>query len=263
MFIGGTFGMMLAGLLGTFIGWRLCFFLVGLPGFILAIFSWNISEEKRHHTQLLKLERSTFEYIFKSKPYMLTIAGGVMLTFTSASIISWITEFLIRYHNYTVSEASVTFGIIVLIAGIAGIYSGGYLADRFFKVYNLPRSFIIAVCFIISSPVLYIIITTENKYLLIITLIIATFLMSMYYGPSVSLIQDILPKYKATAYAFYLFFAHLLGSTIAPSVIGKVSDLSNLRSALYIPVITNFAGGLLFLITTRLMYSINSKNTIS
>jgi hypothetical protein len=55
------------------------------------------------------------------------------------------------------------------------------------------------------------------------------------------------------AYAFYLFFVHLLGDTFSPSVIGKISDASNLRTALYLPVATNFLGAVFFLLTTKLM----------
>lgn len=78
--------------------------------------------------------------------------------------------------------------------------------------------------------------------------------MAWYYGPVVALIQDIVPQtLKATAYAFYIFFVHLFGDTLSPSVIGKLSDISSLKTAFYLPIATNFLGGLLFLLTTYLV----------
>jgi MFS family permease len=260
MFAGGTLGMILAGVLGTHFGWRICFFIVGIPGFILALLSWTISEKKQHHQSEVLIQRESINSIFKSPPYIVILLGGVLLTFTSGSIISWITIFMVRYHNFTVSEASLSLGSIVLAAGLAGIYFGGYLADRFYKK-GIPRSFVIALGFLIATPLLFIIINIESSWALIVSLFAGTFFMAWYYGPVIALIQDIVPSHlKATAYAFYLFFVHLLGDTVAPSVIGKISDISSLKTAFYLPILTNFLGAVCFLITTKLILKRNVKN---
>jgi MFS family permease len=253
MFAGGTLGMILAGVLGTYFGWRICFFIVGLPGFILALLSWTISEKKQPHHLDVHIERESIHSIFKSLPYIIILTGGVLLTFTSGSIISWITIFMVRYHNFTVSEASLSLGSIVLVAGLAGIYFGGFLADKFYRR-GIPRSFVIGIGFLAATPLLLIIINVESSWALIASLIAGTFFMAWYYGPVVALIQDIVPSHlKATAYAYYLFFVHLLGDTLSPSVIGKISDVSSLKTAFYLPILTNFLGALCFLITTRII----------
>jgi len=253
MFAGGTLGMILAGIIGTYLGWRICFFIVGVPGFILALLSWTIAEEKQPHLLQVHLEKESVYSIFKTMPFITNLIGGILLTFTSGSIISWITIFIVRYHNFTVSQASMSIGSIVLVTGLAGIYYGGNLADRLYKN-GTPRSFVIALGFLIATPLLFIIVITQNIIILLLSLSAATFFMSWYYGPSVALIQDIVPSsLKATAYAFYIFFIHLLGDTGAPSIIGRISDVSSLRTAFYIPVATNFLGALFLLLTTKLM----------
>ncbi len=253
MFAGGTLGMILAGVIGTYLGWRICFFIVGVPGIILAIMSWNISEQKQPHLFHVELERKSVSTIFKIPSYLIMLLGGILLTFTSGSIISWITVFIVRYHNLTVSEASISLGSIILVAGLSGIYSGGYFADKLYKK-GIPRSFIIGIGFLLSTPLLVIIVNTGSIILLIVALTAGTYFMAWYYGPVVALIQDIVPaSLKGSAYAFYLFFVHLLGDTISPSVIGKLSDMYSLRSAFYLPIITNFLGGLCFLLCTRVI----------
>ncbi len=253
MFAGGTLGMILAGVIGTYLGWRICFFIVGVPGFILALFSLRISEPKQPHHFKVHLERSSIKSIFKSAPYVVMLAGGVLLTFTSGSIISWITVFIVRYHHLTVADASIYIGSIVLVAGLAGILTGGHLADKYYSK-GMARSFIISIGFLIATPLLLVIVNTSSTVILLISMFAATFFMAWYYGPVVALIQDIVPSdLKATAYAFYLFFIHLFGDTISPSVIGKISDISSLRTAFYIPIATNFLGALLFLLTTKLL----------
>lgn len=253
MFAGGTLGMILAGVIGTYLGWRICFFIVGVPGFILALLSLRISEKKEPHEFHVQIEKSSIYSIFKLPPYIAMLAGGILLTFTSGSIISWITVFIVRYHNFTVAEASVSIGSIVLVAGLLGIYTGGYLADKFY-VKGYPRSLVISVGFLIATPLLLVIVNTTHPVVLLLCMFAGTFFMAWYYGPVVALIQDIVPSdLKATAYAFYIFFVHLLGDTLSPSVIGKISDSSSLKTAFYLPIATNFLGALFFLLTTKLM----------
>jgi MFS family permease len=253
MFAGGTLGMILAGIIGTYLGWRVCFFIVGVPGFILALLSMRIKEDKHPHQFLVHLERSSINTIFKSPAYITMLAGGILLTFTSGSIISWITVFVVRYHSFTVADASIFIGSIVLLAGLGGIITGGHLADKFY-LKGIPRSFVISIGFLLSTPLLLIIVNTSSDVILLVSMFAATFFMAWYYGPVVALIQDIVPSdLKATAYAFYLFFIHLLGDTISPSVIGKISDISSLQTAFYLPIATNFLGALLFLLITKLI----------
>ncbi len=253
MFAGGTLGMILAGVLGTYLGWRTCFFIVGVPGFVLALLSLRISEPRKPHELHVEIKKSSIYSIFRLPQYLTVLAGGILLTFTSGSIISWITVFIVRYHNFTVAEASVSIGSIVLVAGLGGIYAGGRLADKFF-VKGFPRSFVISAGFLLATPLLIIIVNTTAPVLLLLSMFAGTFFMAWYYGPVVALIQDIVPfDLKATAYAFYIFFVHLLGDTVSPSVMGRISDMSSLKTAFYLPIATNFLGALFFLLTTKLM----------
>jgi hypothetical protein len=111
-----------------------------------------------------------------------------------------------------------------------------------------------AFAFILATPLMFIVLTTGNEIFMLISLVAASFLMTFYYGPMVALIQDIVPGYlKATAFAFYLFVVHIIGSSPAPAFIGKISDISNLQTALHSIVLTNLLGGLLLLLTTRIL----------
>ena len=109
-----------------------------------------------------------------------------------------------------------------------------------------------AIAFILATPLMYITLTTQNEILLLVTLVLATYLMTFYYGPMVALIQDIVPgSLKATAFAFYLFTVHLIGSTPAPALIGVVSDASDLQKAMFLVVASNLIGGIMLLVTSR------------
>ncbi|HMQ80876.1 MAG TPA: MFS transporter [Ignavibacteria bacterium] len=252
MFFGGTLGMILAGVLGSKLGWRACFFIVAIPGIILALTSLRIKEVKHEHKNTSEVNRTNILQLFKNPAYILTLLSGIMLTFTSSAIISWMTQFFIRFHNYSVDQASITIGLAVIIGGPIGIYSGGYFSDLLYNKYKKPRSLAMAIAFILATPLMYITLTTHNEILLLITLVLATYLMTFYYGPMVALIQDIVPgSLKATAFAFYLFTVHLIGSTPAPALIGIVSDASDLQKAMFLVVASNLIGGIMLLVTSR------------
>lgn len=254
MFLGGTLGMILAGVIGSHLGWRACFFIVAIPGIILSIAALRIKETKHSFQNTEAVNRTNILQLFKTPAYVMTLISGIMLTFTSSAIISWMTQFFIRFHNYSVDQASITIGLAVVIGGPLGIYSGGYFSDLLYNKYKKPRSLAMAFAFLAATPLIYITLTTQNEILLLITLVLATYLMTFYYGPMVALIQDIVPgALKATAFAFYLFTVHLIGSTPAPALIGKVSDATNLQTALFLVVISNFLGGILLLITSSVI----------
>ena len=255
MFLGGTLGMVLSGIISTHLGWRACFYIVAVPGLILIYFILKIKEVKHEAHASANVTRKNILNLFKTPPYIVTLIAGIMLTFTSSTIIAWMTQFFIRYHNYSVEQAGLTIGVAILIAGPIGIYSGGHLSDLLFNRYRLPRSTAMGFGFIAATPLMYIVLTTQNEVIMLISLIIATYLMTWYYGPMVALIQDIVPGYlKATAFAFYLFTVHIIGSTPAPALIGKLSDMFDLQTALYLIVITNLLGGLLLLLTTKILW---------
>jgi MFS transporter, Spinster family, sphingosine-1-phosphate transporter len=254
MFLGGTAGMILAGLIGSSLGWRMCFFLVAIPGLILAFTALKIKEKKHDYRITDEVNKRTILQLFKTPAYIMTLLSGIMLTFTSSAIIAWMTQFFIRFHNYSVDQASLTIGLAVIIGGPLGIYSGGYFSDLIYNKYKKPRSLAMAFAFLAATPLMFITLTTTNETLMLVTLVLATYLMTWYYGPMVALIQDIVPgALKATAFAFYLFAVHLIGSTPAPALIGKVSDASNLQTAMYLVVVTNFLGGVLLLLTSALI----------
>lgn len=264
MFLGGTFGMVGAGLISTYLDWRSCFYIVAIPGIILVYFVMKIREVKHEYRAADEVNTSSIISLFKSTPYIVTLVAGIMLTFTSSTIIAWMTQFFIRYHNYTVEQASIAIGLTVAVSGPIGIYTGGHLSDFLFTKFKLPRSTAMGFGFIAATPIVYAVLSTKNEPFMIVCMILSTFLMTWYYGPMVALIQDIVPSsLKATAFAFYLFAVHIIGSTPAPALIGKLSDISDLQTALHLIVITNLLGGLLLLVTTRILLKRNKRRSIN
>jgi MFS family permease len=155
MFFGGTLGMILAGVLGSKLGWRACFFIVAIPGIILALTSLRIKETKHEHKNTSEVNKKNILQLFKTPAYVLTLLSGIMLTFTSSAIISWMTQFFIRFHNYSVDQASITIGLAVIIGGPIGIIPA--VTSAIYIINTKPRSLAMAIAFILATPLMYII----------------------------------------------------------------------------------------------------------
>jgi MFS family permease len=120
--------------LGELRAWQAAFVLVGLPGLLIALWMLTIREPERrlrageHELPslgatlgFLWLHRATFAAHF---------AGFALLTLLFNAISAWIPAYLTRVHGFEPGRIAMTYGPLLLVFGSAGIYSGGWLADR-------------------------------------------------------------------------------------------------------------------------------------
>jgi fucose permease len=74
----------------------------------------------------------------------------------------------------------------------------------------------------------------------------------MFIAGAAAVTQDVIhPGLRATSYAFAVAVQNLLGSFTAPIVLGKISDLSNIKTAMAILPFILIIGSLLFYIGSR------------
>jgi MFS transporter, Spinster family, sphingosine-1-phosphate transporter len=257
LYLGGAVGMSLAGIMGETIGWRASFFIVGLPGLLICFFVFRIKEKKRIVISTYGVLKN-FKDLFTNPIYNYVLAGATFIAFSSGSILSWAFEFTMRYHNFGVQEASITIGLIAMLGGISGVLSGGWISDHLYKFYKSARAITISVSFLISTPFLALTLTATSKMAFLSYLFLSSYFMCWYFGPIIAMIQESVNEhFKATALAFYFFFIHIFGDALAPSIIGKISDLSSLKSAFVLPVVSNFLCGIVFLLAIRKIIKMN------
>jgi hypothetical protein len=74
----------------------------------------------------------------------------------------------------------------------------------------------------------------------------------MFIAGAAAVTQDVIhPGLRATSYAIAVAVQNLLGSFTAPIVLGKISDLSNIKTAMEILPFILIMGALLFYIGSR------------
>jgi MFS family permease len=118
-------------------------------------------------------------------------------------------------------EAGLYAGGIIVIAGAFGTIGGGFLADILNRWFAGARILICGLGFLISAPLFAIAITTRDQILFSVFFVLTAMFLTLHSGPSTAATQDVVPApQRASANAFSLFTAHLLGDVPGPLLVG-------------------------------------------
>src|SRR5258708_697163 len=139
--MGFALGYVLGALLAHYFGWRVAFMLVGLPGLIVSVFVLKLREPKRGEHDPAPSQPSagitprqswwsTTKQIFMTRDWLLSTAGYTALTFVLGAFATWATLMLARDKHMSETGAAVVLGVVSLLAGAAGTFGGGWIADR-------------------------------------------------------------------------------------------------------------------------------------
>ena len=244
MLIGGVMGLAAGGLLSEWVGWRYAFFLVGLPGFVLALTVYRL---KIPSTLPAEKAPSALS-LFRNPPYLMLMAGGMFVVFASTAFITWGSTFAIRYHGLNIAQASSWIGGLVLVGSVGGVLIGSYVADTLQAHWASGRAITIGATLLLGTPFLFIAVQTSSLRVFLACLFVASFLLTCYHGPATAVIHDLTPpRAHSFAFALYAFVIHLFGDALAPVLVGKVSDVSELRHGLQFGVGANGISAVCFL----------------
>ncbi len=242
MLAGATFGLAIGGLIGEKWGWRPVFFVIGVPGILIALLALHLKEPPRGpRSDLVPLS-----HLLAVPAFLALILSGVFITFTSVAIIFWGPEFVKDWKDFTPAQAGVSLGVTVLLASLFGVLTGGYVADWMQKHFHYGRILTVAIAFLAAAPCALWGLYTDEKALVLVALFLAAFFMSWYHGPVTAVIHDMMPRRAhATSIGIYMFATQLIGGVLGPFVVGQIDDRSTLFRGLQVAVGVMVAGALL------------------
>ncbi|WP_341859633.1 MFS transporter [Qipengyuania sp. GPGPB31] len=233
--IGTLLGMLIGGLLADSVGWRNAFLIVGLPGIALAVVVFTYLKDPRRTGMMQAGTQQSAEQMpmkaalkamFSSRAFVLLVAAGSAAAFLAYGKVTWITIFFQRTHGLTPGETGLWFGLVNGGAGIAGTVLGGYIADRWGAKNRRHVLTAPAVGMVVTIPFALLAFMTDNWLLALSLLIVPTICNSLYYGPTYSSVQGLVPlRARAIAAAVLLFFQNLIGLGLGPLFFGMMSDL--------------------------------------
>jgi len=250
MFIGGAGGIVLGGLVAAHWGWRSAFFIVGVPGLLLALCVLHLPEVGGPPHQTLVPIRD----LLRIPAFLMIMVSGWFSTFAAHAYIIWGPMFVQQCKGFSVEEAGVTLGGILVIAGISGVTTGAAIADRLTRRYPWGRALTVAFGFLVSAPLLLLTLHASHRTTLLLTFSVGCFFMTWYHGPVTAITHDLTPpRAHATAMAIYYFWVNLFAVIPAAWLVGKIADHYDLMVAIHSAVVAQAAGGCCFLIVTLMI----------
>jgi MFS family permease len=235
--MGISTGIMLAYLGGGWVvenyGWREAFFIVGVPGLLLAaIVRFTLDEptrgasEGRDDSGAQISMAAAFRFLFARRSYVhMGVAAGLS-SFVGYAVIIFFPSFIQRSFGMGIANIGLWLGLILGIAGGIGYFFGGYVADKVGQQ-GRKRSFQFLVTTMLIPLPFYFGMFLSHSAALSLSLLIVPVLVGNAYLPTVlGQAQSLAPlRMRAMASAIVLLLLNVIGLACGPLLTGMLSDM--------------------------------------
>ena len=273
--LGTTIGLAVGGFIAGRYDWRTAFFVVGIPGLLLALVAaLTLREPQREQVEPADHAARTasassigaiVRLLRERKVLPLLLLGGAFSIGGQAACSIFMAPFLIRVHGLTLGEAGPLLALTYGVGGMIGMPLGGVVTDfirkrrpgrelGFFGVGNIAVAAIAAAAFLVP----------DWKVAIVLLGLYATGAVLYYAVTFSAFITETPPHLRAGASATMFLAMNLFGYGLAPQFTGIASDLASalglpnpLRFALVASAMLFAVGGLFLILAGRALRSAN------
>ncbi len=257
--LGTAIGVLLGGIIATRLGWKHAFGLVAVPGLIVAVLFLFVKDyktvdlsfiDKSNHK--VKMERKDLIKEFLSKPSIIfTYFGIAAVVFVTTSLLTWLSTFFQTTRNLPQDKAG-TMASAVMVLALVGAPLGGILTDKWRNTKINARLLLPAISTLTSAILLFLALFVFRGAMQYVLFLFMGIAIMVFISGASAVTQDVIhPGLRATSYAIAVVVQNLLGASTAPLVVGKIYDLSNIKTALSILPFVLVVGALLFYLGSR------------
>ena len=159
---------------------------------------------------------------------------------------------MIDERGFSVVGGSAMMLCIGVFGGIGGVISGGIIGDKDGHHRRGGHALVVGVSLILAIPMGLGGLLVKSNWAFPFLTVATVFLLSIYQGPSVVIVDQLAPpQYAATLQAVFLFGIHVLGDAPAGSVVGLIGGHTTVAHSLLITVLAFGISGVLFLYVAR------------
>lgn len=262
--LGSAIGVALGGIIAANWGWRHAFGLVAVPGLIVAILFFFVKdyktvglvknstsggEEKDRSGEPVKTAMSVKDIFreFIDKPSLIfTYFGMAGVVFTTTSLLTWLPTYFHRVQGLPESQAGLKSSAVMLLA-LVGAPLGGFIADKWRKKKINARLLFPTITSLVSAVLLFfafVVFPGKMQYVILLTL---GMIITAFVSAASAVTQDVVHAgMRAMSYAIAVVVQNLLGASMGPIVIGAISDVSNIQTAMSILPVALLLASLMF-----------------
>jgi len=257
--LGTAIGVLLGGIIATKLGWKHAFGLVAFPGLIVAILFLFVKDYKTvdlsfvdKANKKIRMERKDIVKEFLTKPSIIyTYFGIAAVVFVTTSLITWLSTYFQIVRELPQAKAG-TMASSVMVLALIGAPLGGILIDKWRRTQINARLLLPAISTSFSAILLFAALYFFKGTGQYIALLIMGITIMVFIAGASAVTQDVIhPGLRATSYAIAVIVQHLLGSSLAPIIVGKIYDLSDIKTAMSILPFILVIGAVLFYLGSR------------
>jgi MFS family permease len=220
-------------------GWRMAFFVAGIPGLLCVLAVRWLPEPVRgqsegHDVGSRHRPGSPYLLVLSIPTMWWLIASGALHNFNMYAIATFLSPFLIRFHHTTIKDAGLLSTAIYGLSGIGGLMLGGLAADAAYRRRVDGRLLVGGAAISIAAPLMFLALGRASGDVLGFALLmgVGCGVMYAYYSCVYSTIQDIIePALRGTAMSLYFCAMYVLGASLGPLGTGLASDYYTTQAA--------------------------------
>ena len=265
--IGILFGFLFGGWLNEFFGWRVAFFVVGIPGVLLALVLYltvpepvrGLAENKASSVDNPSM-MTVFKVLLSRRSFLFMALGAAMNAFAGYGTANWVASFMIRTHQMPTGELGTWLALIIGLGGAIGVFGSGVLADNLGKKDKRWYMWVPVYAAAISVPFQIATYWVDGPYAALMCMTIPSILANAYLGATIASVHGMVGlRMRAVSSALLFFILNIIGLGMGPTTVGLVSDslvdqhdVDSLRYAMmYIVPSSMFISGALYVLASR------------
>jgi len=241
--LGISAGIMTAYLAGGWvaqnIGWREAFFVVGIPGLLLAaIVRFTLVEPRRGASEDRTISgqgprfSEVVRFLAARRSFIHMAVAAGLSSFVGYSVIGFLPSFMVRSFDMELAALGRWLGLILGISGGAGFFFGGLFADRLGRGSHRKALNYIAATMLVSAALLSMMFMAKTSAMALLLFILPAATMNVYLAPVLSQAQSLVAlRMRATTSALVLLIINVIGLAFGPLITGLLSDFLEPRVA--------------------------------
>jgi MFS family permease len=234
--VGASIGSMLgssAGYLSDLWGWRSAFFVLGLPGLVLAgVLYTTVKEPARGRLDIPSTEaprpgfRDMLKFAWHQPALVHALIGGALYSTWAWGSLWWSPSFLVRSHQMTLGDAGGALSLMHGIGGTAVLLGTTLLMGKLGERDARAVPWFLALCCALGTIPAAAALIVPSRIMALCMFWLFVPLSYAPIGPCFALIQNLVPApMRSKVVGLFLLMTTLGNLVIAPQLVGIASDL--------------------------------------
>jgi MFS family permease len=227
--LGSAAGVLFGGMVAGAVDWRTAFKVVGLAGLVLVPLLRLAVRDPKPAVAAAKPRPpglwQTLRVLLPKPSFWLISIGAGCSSLMGYGLIFWLPSFFQRSLHLTLAQTGQYYGGIIFVGGMIGVWSGGWLADRFGA--KRPGAYVLvpALAFLIAIPCYVAAVLSTSLSTAFLLFLLPQALALAWLGPVLTAVQHLVPRpMRSTASALFLFINNLIGIGCGTLYLGFVSQ---------------------------------------